>query len=191
MSIVDKAFETQLKNIQARTGKSLEQLGATLRRSGLTKHGELRDFAKRELGLGHGDANTLVHTCLKSDGASAAAAKGASAGDVLAEIYAGPKADLRPIHDAFMAAIGKFGEFESAPKKGYVSLRRKKQFAMIGPGTKSRVDVGINMKGVKGTDRLVELPPGGMCQYKVAVTDPTEVDKELIGWLKKAFDAAG
>jgi len=191
MSIVDKAFETQLKNIQARTGKSLEQLGATLRRSGLTKHGELRDFAKRELGLGHGDANTLVHTCLKSDGASAAAAKGASAGDVLAEIYAGPKADLRPIHDAFMAAIGKFGEFESAPKKGYVSLRRKKQFAMIGPGTKSRVDVGINMKGVKGTDRLVELPSGGMCQYKVAVTDARDVDKELIAWVKQAFDSAG
>ncbi len=112
-----------------------------------------------------------MHVCLKSDGASAAAASGASTDDVLAEIYSGPKAALRPIHDAFMAEIGKFGEFEIAPKKGYVSLRRKKQFAMIGPGTKTRVDVGINMKGVKGTDRLVELPPGGMCQYKVAVTD--------------------
>jgi hypothetical protein len=190
MSIVDKAFETQRKNIQTKTGKTLEQLAAILRKSGLTKHGELRDFAKRELGLGHGDANTLVHTCLKSDGANAAAAKGASTGDVLAEIYAGPKADLRPIHDALMAAIGKFGEFEIAPKKGYVSLRRKKQFAMIGPGTKTRVDIGINMKGVKGTDRLVELPPGGMCQYKVAVIDPTEVDKELIGWVKRAYDAA-
>ena len=79
-----------------------------------------------------------------------------------------------------MAEIGKFGEFEIAPKKGYVSLRRKKQFAMIGPGTKTRVDVGINMKGVKGTDRLVELPPGGMCQYKVAVTEAREIDKELV-----------
>jgi hypothetical protein len=191
MSNVDKAFETQLKNIQAKTGKTLDQLGAILRKSGLTKHGELRDFAKRELGLGHGDANTLVHTCLKSDGASAASAKGASTDDVLAEIYAGPKAGLRPIHDAFMAAIGKFGAFEIAPKKGYVSLRRKKQFAMVGPGTKARVDVGINMKGVKGTDRLVELPPGGMCQYRVAVTDPKEVDKELLGWVKQAFDSAG
>ena len=191
MSIVDKAFETQIKNIQTKTGKALEQLGAILRKSGLTKHGELRDFAKRELGLGHGDANTLVHTCLKSDGASAAPAKGASTDDVLAEIYAGPKAELRAIHDTFMAAIGKFGEFEIAPKKGYVSLRRKKQFAMIGPGTKTRVDIGINMKGVKGTGRLVELPPGGMCQYKVAVTDPKEVDKELIGWVKQAFNAAG
>ena len=191
MNAVDKAIETQVKNIQAKTGKTLDQLAAILRKSGLTKHGELCDFAKRELGLGHGDANTLVHTCLKSDGASAAAAKGATPDDVLAEIYAGPKEALRPIHEAFMAAIGGFGEFEIAPKKGYVSLRRKKQFAMIGPGTKTRVDIGINMKGVKGTARLVELPAGGMCQYKVAVTDPKDVDKELIGWVKQAFDAAG
>ena len=54
----------------------------------------------------------------------------------------------------------------------------------------TRVDVGINMKGVTGTARLVELPPGGMCQYRVAVTDATDVDKELIGWVKQAFDAA-
>ena len=191
MSVVDKAIETQLKNIQAKTGKTLDHLGDLLRKSGLTKHGELRDFAKRELGLGHGDANTLVHIAFKSDGTSAAAAAGASTADVLAEIYSGPREALRPIHDAFMAGIGEFGEFESAPKKGYISLRRKKQFAMIGPGSKTRVDIGINMKGVKGTDRLVELPPGGMCQFKVAVTDAKEIDKELIGWVKQAYDAAG
>jgi hypothetical protein len=191
MSVVDKAIETQLKNIQAKTGKTLDQLGEILRKSGFTKHGELRDFAKRELGLGHGDANTLVHACLRADGAGAAAATGVSTGDVLAEIFSGPKAALRPIHDAFMAAIGTFGEFEVAPKKGYVSLRRKKQFAMIGPGTKSRVDIGINMKGVKATSRLVELPPGGMCQYKVTVTNAKEIDTQLIGWVKQAFDAAG
>jgi len=191
MSVVDQAIETQIKNIQAKTGKSLEQLGEILRASGFTKHGELRDFARRELGLGHGDANTLVHLAFKSDGASAAAAAGASTDDVLDGIYAGPKAALRPIHDAFMAGIGTFGEFEIAPKKGYLSLRRKKQFAMIGPGSKTRVDIGINMKGVKGTDRLVELPPGGMCQYKVAVTDAKDIDKELIAWVKQAYDAAG
>ena len=191
MSVVDKAIETQLKNIQAKTGKTLGQLGEVLRKSGFTTHGELRDVAKREFGLGHGDANTLVHAVLKSDGASAAAATGASADDVLAEIYSGPKAALRPIHDAFMAGLAGFGEFEIGPKKGYVSLRRKKQFAMIGPGTKTRVDIGINMKGVKGTGRLVELPPGGMCQYKVAVTDAKEIDKELLGWVRQAFDAAG
>ena len=44
LSVVDKAIETQLKNIQAKTGKTLEQLATLLRKSGLTKHGELRDM---------------------------------------------------------------------------------------------------------------------------------------------------
>lgn len=191
MSSTEKALETQLKNIQTRSGKTLEQLYTIIKKSGLSKHGEIRDMLKTNLGMGHGDANTLVHFYFKSDGESAAKAKGASTEDVLDEIYAGPKADLRPIHDRLMAAINKFGDFEIAPKKGYVSLRRKKQFAMIGPATKTRVEVGLNMKGVKGTERLNEMKPGGMCQYKVNVTDPKEVDQELIGWIRHAYDNAG
>lgn len=189
MSSVDKAIETQLKNIQTRTGKTLDQLYAIIRKSGLAKHGEIRDMLKRDLGMGHGDANTLVHTFLKAD--SATADQTASSADPLDQIYVGPKAALRPIHEKFMEAISKFGEFESAPKKTYISLRRKKQFAMIGPATNTRVEVGLNMKGVNGTDRLTELPPGQMCQYKVKLTDVKEVDKELIGWIRQAYDSAG
>jgi len=140
--------------------------------------------------LGHGDANTLVHHVRQSDGESAAKAQGHSAGDVLDGIYTGPKAALRPVHDKLMAAIEAFGEFEMAPKKGYVSLRRKKQFAMIGPATNSRVEVGLNMKGVPSGDRLVEQPAGGMCQYKVRLGSVAEVDAELIGWIRRAYDAS-
>jgi len=189
MSSLDKARDTQLKNIEAKTGKSLDQLRTLLTASGLAKHGELRSFAMDKLGLGYGDANTLVHLALTSDGQSAAA--GQSGEDVLAGIYADKKAPLRPIHDALMAAIGRFGEFEIAPKKGYVSLRRKKQFAMIGPGSATRVDLGLNMKDVAATDRLLAEKPGGMCQYKVKLTSASEVDAELIGWIRRAYDAAG
>jgi hypothetical protein len=191
MSSMEKALETQLKNIENRTGKTLDQLYAVIRKSGLNKHGEIRDMLKTDLGMGHGDANTLVHFYFKSDGESAAKAKGESPADVISEIYSGAKAELRPIHERLMAAINKFGPFEIAPKKGYISLRRKKQFAMIGPATKTRVEVGLNMKGVKGTERLAEMKPGGMCQYKVNVTDPKEVDQELIGWIHQAYDSAG
>jgi hypothetical protein len=89
-----------------------------------------------------------------------------------------------------MAALARFGAFEVAPKKGYVSLRRKKQFAMIGPGSATRVDVGLNMKDVPATERLLAEKPGGMCQYKVKLSSASEVDAELIGWLRLAFDAA-
>jgi hypothetical protein len=188
---MDKAFATQLANIEKRTGKSLDALGRLVKSSGLTKHGELRDMLKRDLGMGHGDANTLVHYVLKSDGGSAAEAGGKDASAVIDEIYTGQKAALRPIHDRLMTAIDAFGPFETAPKKGYVSLRRKKQFAMIGPGTNTRVDVGLNLKDVKPPARIVEQPAGGMCQYKVKLTGPAEVDAELITWVRKAYDAAG
>lgn len=186
---MDKAVATQLANIEKRTGRSLDELAAVIRKSGLSKHGEIRDMLKKDLGMGHGDANTLVHVVLKSDGASAA--EGASPDDLLAAIYTGPKASLRPAHERFMKAVSTLGPFEIAPKKGYLSLRRKKQFAMIGPATNTRIDVGLNMKDVPGTDRLQAQPPGGMCQYKVRLTSADEVDDELIGWVRRAYDGAG
>jgi Domain of unknown function (DUF5655)/Domain of unknown function (DUF4287) len=189
MNVVEKGLETQLKNIQTKTGKSLDELSAFVKQSGLNKHGEIRDLLKRELGLGHGDANTLTHFALKSDGASAA--QTSNADDVQAGIYVGAKEHLRPIHEALMAAITPLGEFEIAPKKGYVSLRRKKQFAMIGPATNARVEVGLNMKGVDGTERLLAQPPGGMCNYKVKLTSADEVDAELVGWISQAYQSAG
>lgn len=191
MNAIEKGLETQLKNIQTKTGKSLDELTAFVRNSGLSKHGEIRDMLKQALGLGHGDANTLTHFALKNVGASAALTSNAPIDDVVAAIYVGAKAPLRPIHDALMAAIQPMGEFEVAPKKGYVSLRRKKQFAMITPATNTRVEVGLNMKGVAGTDRLVAQPPGGMCNYKVKLTDAAEVDAELIGWIAQAFQSTG
>jgi hypothetical protein len=190
MADPQKALETQLANIEKRTGKSLAELAALLTASGLSKHGELRDFLKRELGMGHGDANTLVHHVL-GQAKAPAEASGQEPGNVLDEIYSGPKAGLRPIHDALIRAIDPLGPYEVAPKKGYVSLRRKKQFAMIGPGTKGRVELGLNMKGVPATDRLLEMPPGGMCNYKVYFTKAEEVDEEVVAWVRRAFDSAG
>jgi len=89
-----------------------------------------------------------------------------------------------------MEEIKKFGDFEIAPKKTYLSLRRKKQFAMVGPATNTRIEVGLNMKDVPATDRLLAEKPGGMCQYKVKITEINEVDKELLAWIRKAYDAS-
>jgi hypothetical protein len=190
MSDLEKALATQLANIEKRSGKSLDELTAIIRARGLAKHGEIRDMLKRDLGLGHGDANTLTHYALKSDGQSAAAS-GLSVDDVVAGLYAGPKASLRPIHDKLMAEINKFGEFEIAPKKTYVSLRRKKQFAMIGPVTRTQVEVGLNVKGLAPAERLIEQPPNSMCNYIVRLSVIGEVDAELISWIKQAFQSAG
>jgi predicted transport protein len=176
MADLEKAIATQLANIEKRSGKSLDELAAIIRASGLAKHG---------------DANTLTHHVLKSDGQSAVATAGLSVDDVVAGLYTGPKASLRPIHDKLMEEITKFGAFEIATKKTYVSLRRKKQFAMIGPATKTQVEVGLNVKGLAPAERLVEQPPNSMCNYKVRLSEVAEVDATLIAWIKRAFESAG
>lgn len=189
MTDLDKALATQIANMEKRTGKSLAELKAIVKASGLSKHGELVKMLKSTRGMGHGDANTLVHIALKSDGQSAA--EGLSAEHVLDGLYTGPKAILRPIHDTLLVAMRKFGDFDEAPKKTYVSYRRKKQFAMIGPATNTRVEVGLNVKGLEASGRLEEQPAGKMCNYKVKLTDVEEADAELIAWIKTAYEAAG
>ena len=163
MADLEKAIATQLANIEKRTGKSLAELTTIVQESGLSKHGELVAMLKSTLGMGHGDANTLVHMVRKSGEQGDAAAGEPSADQVLDGLYIGPKAALRPIHDKLLIELRQFGDFEEAPKKTYVSYRRKKQFAMIGPATNTRVEVGINMKGLEATNRLEALPAGQMC----------------------------
>lgn len=189
MSNLDKAYRSQISNIESRTGKTLGEFRTLIEHSGLQKHGAIRQMLMDQFGLGYGDANSLVHAALMSDGQREA--EGRPMADVLAEIYTGAKSALRPIHDQLIEAIDELGDYEIAPKKGYISLRRKKQFAMIGPASKGRVEVGLNMKGLEGTDRLIAQPAGGMCQYKVFLTAETEVDRELVAWLRIAYDNAG
>jgi hypothetical protein len=188
------ALMTQLRNIQGKTGQTIAELHAALAGSGLAKHGEKRSWLIERYGLGYGDANTVVALVGKIppglDGAPAAAGAPA-AGDPLEAIYSGAKAHLRPLHETTIAAIEAFGPFEQAPKKTYISLRRKKQFAMLGPATKEQLELGLNAKGLPEHPRLKPLPAGGMCQYTVRLSSAGEVDATLLAWVRQAYDAAG
>ena len=188
------ALLTQLRNIQAKTGKTLAELHAALAASGQAKHGEKRAWVMEHFGLGYGDANTVVHTVGQHlpglEGAVPAAAA-APAGDPLQAIYAGSKAHLRALHEAVIAAVDALGPYERSPKKSYVSLRRKKQFALVGPATQEQIEVGLNVKSLPPHPRLRAMPPGGMCAYTTRLSRAEEVDAELRAWLQAAYDAAG
>jgi predicted transport protein len=136
-----------------------------------------------ELGLTHGYANLVVLTAKER-----AAGGPASAQDLVDGQYRG-KENLRPIYEAVLAAATALGtDVEVVPKKAGVSLRRSKQFALVAPTTKTRADLGINLKGVGPTKRLLEV--GGMCTHKVAITDRAQIDAELLGWLTEAYEKA-
>ncbi|MBI5840541.1 MAG: DUF4287 domain-containing protein [Chloroflexi bacterium] len=66
MNNLDQTLQTQLNNIQTKTGKSLDDLADIVKRTGLTQHGEIRSMFLREFGLGYGDANILAHAIIES-----------------------------------------------------------------------------------------------------------------------------
>ena len=182
MSTVDDAIATMIANFPARTGRPLDQWVALVRSSGVTRHGEIVKLLKADHGMSHGFANQVALTALKP-------ADAASGDDLVEAMYAGPKASLRPLHDAAVSAAQAFGDdVELAPKKAYVSLRRAKQFATIGPGPGGRLEIGLNLRGVEPAGRLEATT--GMCTHRVRVAPPDGVDDEVLGWLRQAYEGA-
>ena len=184
---LDKAYATQIANIEKTTGKKLDEWMAIVNKNGLERHGELVNFLKEKHGFTHGNANMVVHYAKQSH---AGAVENGT--DWITEQYKG-KEELRPWYDKIMAEINKFGkDVEVAPKKSYVSLRRKKQFAIIQPSTKTRMDVGLNIKGVSPSGNVEAAGSwNAMCTHRIKIEDGKAINKDLIEWVKKSYDQAG
>ncbi len=190
MSTVDEGLEAQIRTIEQRYGKPLSEWIAIVRESGLTKHTAIVAMLKSQHGMSHGSAHRVA---LKADAASIAKAAEASGRDPAALLYSGKKAGLKALHDALMTAITTFGDdIELAPKKGYMSLRRKKQFAMIQPTTATRIDLGLILKDVPATERLESAASfNALFTHRVRVNTINDVDAQVVAWLKQAYDLAG
>jgi predicted transport protein len=181
----DAALQTMIKNLAEKTGRTLPDWVTLARATGLSKHKALVDTLKAEHGLGHGYANLVAMTALK--------AADAPEGEDLVEVqYAGAKAGLLPLYDKLTKAISGFGgDVELAPKKAYVSLRRNKQFGLIQASTATRLDLGLNLKGVEAAGRLEAAGSfNAMCTHRVKLASIKDIDAEVIGWLRQAYAAA-
>ncbi len=182
---VDAALQSQIRNIEATYGKPLDYWFAVIDASGLTKHTEVVAMLKAD-GLAHGAAHRVSLLARQRHDAGVPA-------DPADLLYAGPKAGLRPLHDALLAEIRALGVFDIAPKKGYLSLRRRKQFAMIQPSTTSRIDLGLILPA--STPATGRLEPAAkfnpLFTHRVRVTAATDLDDELRGWLAIAYSLAG
>ena len=185
MGKIEDALQTQINNIGTKYGKPFDTWVQLVQANGLDKAKAIIDFLKTQHGFSYGDANRVALTALRSGMASG------KSGDALTdEQYAGSKAALKPIYNKVVAAVQKFGgDVDLAPKKTYVSLRRSKQFGCIQPMS-SRVDVGLNLKGVKPAGRLEISKSNGMFTHVIKVNSVDEVDVDLIHWLKRAYDEA-
>lgn len=182
MSVVDDATATMIANFPARTGRPLEEWVALVRASGRARHGEIMTMLKTEHGMSHGFANFVALTALKPDDVT-------TTDDLVDAMYAGSKSALRSLHDAAVGAASAFGpDVEVAPKKAYVSLRRKKQFGTVGPGPGGRLEIGLNLRDVEPAGRLEATT--GMCTHRVRIGSRDELDGELLDWLRQAYEGA-
>ena len=193
MASVEEGLKTLLRNIEAQYGKTLDEWLALVKASGKTKHAEIMATLKTEYGMTHGHANRVALIARGADAASLVRDAAARDSDPVAELYTGAKSSLNPIHDRLMTAIEGLGsDIKIAPKNGYVSIRRKKQFCMIQPSTAARIDLGLILKETEAVGKLeISGKFNPMFSHRMRVSAPEDVSEELVSWLKKAYEQAG
>lgn len=177
---MDKGLQTMISNMPEKTGKSLEQWIVILKKENFAKHGEAVKYLKTEHGVTHGFANTIV-SLSKQDHQTP---------DDLVENQYRTKEALRPLYEKLISEISKFGnDIKITPKKTSVSLIRKHQFALIKPATKTRIDLGLKIKGQEAVGRLGNSGPfGTMCTHRIQLSAIEEIDTEVVNWIKKAYE---
>jgi predicted transport protein len=174
------ALQTMINNMPEKTGKSLEEWKKILKAKAFAKHSEGVKFLKSEHGVTHGFANTIVTLSKEENN---------SEDDLVANQYKG-KESLFPIYNKLLPILKGLGnDVTITPKKTSVSIIRKRQFVLIKPATKTRIDLGLKLPEKPTTDRLGNSGPfGTMCTHRVQLTSLDEVDEKLIGWIKEAYD---
>ncbi|MEP7159390.1 MAG: DUF5655 domain-containing protein [Chloroflexota bacterium] len=184
MSTIEQQTAKQIANIERSTNRTFAEWISLINSSGQEKHGQIVAWLKSEHGLTHGNANLLAIKAREIVGGRAP-----TSSDLVDSHYSGRNASLRPLYEQVIATINGFGtDIKFAPKKTYVSLRRKKQFAIVGPAA-GQLEVGVNLPGKQPTDRL--KPTEGMATHKVRIADSAGLDEELVGWLREAYEGAG
>lgn len=177
---MEQALQTMINNIPEKTGESLEEWTVILKEKAFAKHSEGVQFLKSEYQVTHGFANTIVKL-----------AKGEKETpvDLVQAQYQG-KEQLLPIYKSLVEYLKTLGEDVSiTPKKTSVSIIRKRQFVLIKPATKTRIDLGFKLKDKPTTERLQNSGPfGTMCTHRVKITSLEEVDEELKAWIVEAYE---
>lgn len=185
MATPEEQAASMIANMPDKTGKPLEDWVAIVAKSGAAKHGEIVKLLKAEHGMTHGFANLVAHKARE-------VAEGGGETDLVASQYAGPKEALRPIYDAIADFVKSLGsDAELAPKKSYVSFRRSKQFGLVQPSTRTRVDLGINLKDVEPIGRLESSGSfNAMVSHRIKLETVEDVDDEVKDWLRIAYKNA-
>ncbi len=177
---MDKALQTMIANMPEKTGKSLGQWKEILKEKSFSKHSEGVKYLKTEHHVTHGFANTIVTLSKEKNNGS----------ENLVESQYKGKESLFPIYEELIKHLKSLGsDVTITPKKGSVSIIRERQFVLIKPATKTRIDLGFKLKDKPTTERLENSGPfGTMCTHRVKISELLEIDDELKEWIKEAYE---
>jgi hypothetical protein len=180
-----KAFQSYLDNIKAKTGMTPADFRKLAKQKGLVKAGEIVAWLKKDFGLGYGHAGAIWQLIGHADDVKA------SPDDRLAKLFAGNKIKWRKAYNTLEKKVRKFGtDVEVAPNMTYINLcRGSKKFAIV-QTTADRLDIGIKLKGIAPTEQFEAAGSwNAMVTHRVRISDPKQIDAEVLAWLRQAYDA--
>ena len=179
-----KQLINYLDEVKAKTGKTVEDFRQMAAEKGLTKASPFVAWLKAEYGLGYHHAGAIWYMLSHADDLAA------SPEEKIAAHFKDGKAKWRVPYDELAQEIAAFGaDIEFSPNLTYINVQRRgKKFAIVQTSA-NRLDIGLKLKGVAPTERFE--PAGSwnpMVTHRARISDPSDIDPELLAWLKKAYE---
>ena len=185
--------QTAIAKLPEKTGRSLEEWVAFIRKNGPAGEPARREWLKHEHKLGTNYAGWLAERAEGKGGEDGDPDKYLEAAEgYVEELFAGSKAALRPTYHALLTlglSLGK--DVKACPCKTFVPLYRRHVIAQIKPSTRTRLDFGLALGATKAPKRLIDtggFKKGDRITHRIAITEPGDIDSEVTRWLKKAYD---
>lgn len=181
-----------VRTLKERTGRSLPQWIALVKKKGPRTEKERREWLKARHGLGTSASWIAERAEGKGQETDDAQVYLAAAEQYVEKMFSGGKAGLRPIYDALLKLGLSIGpEARACPCQTIVPLYRKHVFAQIKPTTRTRLDFGLALGDIKTPRRLIDT--GGFAKkdritHRFEITKLADIDAEVKKWLKTAYE---
>jgi hypothetical protein len=179
--------------LKEKTGRSLDEWLHVVNAEGPPTEKERRTWFKDEHGLGTNTAWWLAERSVGKGGEDDDPEVYLQAAEkYVADMFAGPKAGLRPIYDELLKRGRNLGkDVLFCPCKTIVPFYRNHVFAQVKPATRTRIDFGFALGDTRATGRLIDT--GGFAKkdritHRIPLTSVADIDHEVEHWLQVAYD---